>query len=355
MPPLDRIQRLLRLVELLQSGRIFNSTQLAEHCGVSRRTVFRDVETLRESGIAVHFDEQRQGYSMPSNMMLPAANFTLPESLSLLVLCHELGDERKGVPFQRAARSAALKLLSNLPHHLREYVAQRTEAIKVRLDPHNDAPSAAPFFEMLTQAIVERRQVRISYRSLTERAEISTALSPYRLLFSRRSWYVIGRSSLHRAVRTFNVARIVKAEMLTTSFTVPPRFSLERYLGNAWHLIRAKQRRQVHIRFRRRVAFNVAEVRWHKTQSVRWLADGSLDFRVSVDGLDEIVWWVLGYGDQAEVIAPRELREMVKAHVASLGRVYGERPPRNGRSPHRKSRPKSPPKKAVRRRRTRPT
>jgi len=322
MSGLQRIQRLLRLVELLQSGRVLNSAQLGEFCSVSRRTVFRDVETLRESGIAVHFDEERQGYSMPSNRMLPAANFTLPETLSLLVLCQELSDEQRGIPFQTAARSAALKLLSNLPHHLREYICQRMQTIAVRIDPHSGQPAAAPYFELLTQAAAERRQVRIRYNSLTEWTEITTALSPYRILFSRRSWYVIGRSSLHRAVRTFNLGRIQTAERLDTHYAIPQRFSLDRYLGNAWHLIRSKQRHNVVIRFRKQVASNVAEVGWHKTQTLHWNGDGTLDFHATVDGLGEIVWWILGYGSQAEVVAPRELRRMVADHVAQLAQAY---------------------------------
>ena len=217
MSALQRIQRLLRLVEVLQSGRVMNSAQLSEYCGISRRTIFRDVETLPQSGLVVLFNEDRQGYSMPANRMLPAANFTLQETLSLLVLCQELSDERRGIPFQTAARSAALKLLSNLPHHLREHICQRTQAIAVRLDPHSGPASAAPIFETLTQAAAERRQVRIRYNSLTEWTEIRTALSPYRILFSRRSWYVIGRSSLHRSVRTFNLGRIQNVECLNSA------------------------------------------------------------------------------------------------------------------------------------------
>ena len=259
---------------------------------------------------------------MPSNRMLPAANFTLPETLSLLVLCQELSDERKGIPFQTAARSAALKLLSSLPHHLREYVCQRTETIAVRIDPHNSQPAAAPFFDLLTQAAAERRQVRIRYNSLTERTEITTALSPYRIVFSRRSWYVIGRSSLHRSVRTFNLGRIQSAERLATRYTIPQRFNLDRYLGNAWHLVRSKPRHEVVVRFRKMVASNVAEVGWHKTQRLHWNGDGTLDFHATVDGLSEIVWWILGYGSQAEVVKPPQLRQMVADHVAELRKTY---------------------------------
>jgi proteasome accessory factor B len=336
MAPLDRLQRLLRLLELLQSGRSLNSAQLAELCGVSRRTVFRDIEALRESGIAVNFDEKRQAYTMPSSMMLPAANFTLQETLSLLLLSYELGDERKGIPFQAAARTAALKLLSSLPRQMRERLSERTEAISVRLDPHSDPKEAAPIFQMLTQAIAERRPLRIRYKSLTEWSDITTALSPYRILFSRRSWYVIGRSSVHRSVKTFNVGRIKCAEPIGGQFRIPQRFSLDRYLGNAWHLIRDKGRYRVVVRFEKQVASNVAEVNWHKTQSLRWNDDGTLDFRATVDGLGEIVWWILGYGRQAEVLHPPELRGMIAEHITALAEIYGLRPrqDRNGRTDH---------------------
>lgn len=153
-----------------------------------------------------------------------------------------------------------------------------------------------------------------------------TALGPYRILFSRRSWYVIGRSSIHRAVRTFNLGRILHAELIGAHYVIPQRFNIDRYLGNAWHLIRAKNRHQVVIRFQKQVADNVAEVRWHKTQTTHRNADGTIEFRAVVDGLSEIIWWVLGYGDQAEVLEPPQLREMVAVHVAALAKVYQRRP-----------------------------
>jgi proteasome accessory factor B len=59
------------------------------------------------------------------------------------------------------------------------------------------------------------------------------------------------------------------------------------------------------------VAGNVAEVQWHASQRVQWNDDGSIEFHVSVDGLGEITWWILGYGDQVEVISPPELRHRV--------------------------------------------
>jgi hypothetical protein len=78
------------------------------------------------------------------------------------------------------------------------------------------------------------------------------------------------------------------------------------------------------VRFSRKVAQNVAEVAWHKTQRLEFRADGSLDFHVTVSGLGEISWWILGYGDQAEVVQPPELRRIVAGHAARMIEKYAD-------------------------------
>ena len=62
---LGRIHRLLQLIGLLQAGRGYNSDALAQACGVSRRTVFRDLDLLRLSGVPLSFDEKQQRYRIP--------------------------------------------------------------------------------------------------------------------------------------------------------------------------------------------------------------------------------------------------------------------------------------------------
>jgi proteasome accessory factor B len=76
------------------------------------------------------------------------------------------------------------------------------------------------------------------------------------------------------------------------------------------------------IRFEKTVARNVAEVRWHRTQRSKFLDDGRLEYCVTVSGLHEISWWVLGYGDQAEVLEPPELRRLVADRASRLADRY---------------------------------
>lgn len=332
MSSVDRLNRILRLLEVLQSGRSYNTAQLSQECEVSRRTIFRDLNMLQQSGIHVYFDEEKQGYVLPVGAYLPPTDFTLREALSLIVLCHELGNNSHGIPFQQPARNAAMKLLSNLPRHLREHVQETSESISVQLDPRNPLTNSEVHYELLMDSLHQRKKVRIYYQSLYgEEGEICTCLDPYRVLFCRRSWYVIGRSSSHREIRTFNIGRILKAESVDETYKIPQRFSLESYLGNAWSLIREKGKEyQIKIRFQKMVAYNVAEVTWHKTQKITWNEDESIDFEVTVEGLNEISWWIMGYGSQAEVLEPPELRTMISERVDEMKKIYSG----DGRSPN---------------------
>lgn len=321
---LTRIRRLVQLIGLLQAGKGRKASSLATTCGVSRRTVFRDLDLLREAGVPLHYDDEHGEYRIPGTYFLPPTNFTAEEALAVMILCYELGGASP-IPFCRAAQSAALKLEGSLPGSLRDRLREATAAVTIQLPPSNPLTDHQDVYERLLAAIAEKRSLRIRYESFSDDQILETKLSPYRLLFSRHSWYVIGRSSLHRELRTFNVGRITRLIPTLDHFVIPHRFSLDRYLGNAWHLIpEPGPDQEVLIRFQKLVARNVAEVVWHKTQRLTTRPDGTLDFAVTVSGLREISWWILGYGDQAEVLEPAALRELVATRVVTMGQIYGE-------------------------------
>lgn len=41
-----------------------------------------------------------------------------------------------------------------------------------------------------------------------------------------------------------------------------------------------------------------------------------------MDGIREVSWWILGYGDQAEVLEPKELRELVATRLKAAAERY---------------------------------
>ena len=177
-------------------------------------------------------------------------------------------------------------------------------------------------FEQLQRAISQHRKVRMTYISFFEQSQIVTELSPYQLFYFQRAWYVVGLSQMHSQVRTFKLGRIKDLAPLDKLYVPDEKFLLEDYLGNAWGMIPEGREYQVRLRFAPKVAANVAEVSWHRTQQVRFDPDGSAVFSATVDGLGEIGWWILGYGDQVEVQAPPALRTRVRQMAQAVVERY---------------------------------
>ena len=211
---LKRITRLLKLLQTLQSGQGQNAEGLAEACGVSRRTIFRDLETLKEAGVPLSVRVRNAAVHQSL-----VRSFCHRPTLRRKKLCRSLPWQTNwvptsGLPFYGPARQAALKLENSLPAALREELHTKQRSIQIEVGPINPLPGKEPFYQQLVDAIANQTVLRMKYGSLTEWETISLKLRPYQLLFRRRSWYVIGRSSMHREVRTFNISRIVTIKPL---------------------------------------------------------------------------------------------------------------------------------------------
>ena len=322
MSSVGKIRRLLQILEYLQSGRRYHTGELSSFVGVSKRTIFRDLKVLQDSGVQLLYDDAEQGYWIPPSTFLPPTDLTVNETLSLLMLGEKLGDPKLGVPFQESARDAVLKLLSNLPASLRTHLSSISKHVQISLDPKHPLPGSQEHYHRILESIEKRHKIRLKYYSLLDQDMISTLVSPYQLFFQKRSWYMIGRSSLHKEVRTFHVGRIEESTLTADAYDIPPRFSLKKHFGNALEMIREQPEVEVVVRFQPLVAKNVSEVLWHATQKLVWNPDGSLNFHANVEGIREISWWILGYGEQAEVLSPKSLRELMGSHVGKMMAMY---------------------------------
>jgi predicted DNA-binding transcriptional regulator YafY len=140
-------------------------------------------------------------------------------------------------------------------------------------------------------------------------------LHPYRLCFSRQAWYLIARPAEADGPRVYRVARFVSLRPLDQPADVPADFDLRAYLGNAWSIFRGDRRYDIELLFHADAARIVTETTWHETQQVRRHADGSATLTFSVDGLDEIVWWLLAWSGFVAIIRTDELRKMFVAQL----------------------------------------
>jgi len=319
---LSRISRIVQLLSVLQSGQCYSPDELVKVMGVSRRTVFRDLNELTAIGVPYYFDAGAGGYRIDPDFFLPSIDLTLQEALSLLMLVYK---DRNHLPptLKRSALLAGLKIENNLPAEIKRYCAATLEHISVQPIPLSTGAGggADRIFWHLQRAVERKQKVSIVYRSIFDGGTIKTILSPHHLMFKSRAWYIVGKSSLHNEIRTFKLSRIETMEMLSRFFPRKRTFDIEDYLGSAWSMIPEGKLYNIKLKFTPRVARNVSEVQWHKSQKTKFEEDGSLVAEFRVDGIGEITWWILGYGDQVQVLAPKALRQRIAKVGASMAKI----------------------------------
>ncbi len=318
---ISRIYRLLRLITLLQGRRRYTVEDLVTELEVSRRTIFRDLNMLEMAHIPYYYDADKGGYQISSHFFLPPINLTITEALAMLVLTGRMRGA-KNLPLLSHGTRAAVKLESALPKAIRDHVGSMIDRLSLTMGPMANHDGLDATFDRLTGAVARQCVCRLKYQSFYEGEQIATTVRPLRLVFVRRAWYLLAYSAMHEEIRTFKLSRIEKLTVTSRHFSTPKDVDLGEYFGQAWSMIPEGKLYDIHLHFSPKVAGNVAEVQWHSSQRVEWNDDGSAEYFVQVDGLGEIAWWVLGYGDQAEVIAPAALRKRVAAAAAAVVRKY---------------------------------
>jgi proteasome accessory factor B len=218
------------------------------------------------------------------------------------------------------------KIRAQLPAGVLRELGDFDRHIAINLPATGPAAEAiCDVFDRVQHAIRHRRVLRCRYESLN--AETDTAefrLRPYTLAFDQRAWYVIGHHDSRGEIRRLKLNRFIALAPTDIPYAIPDDFSLADYRGKAWRMIRGGRTYPIVIDFGADVAETVGDTNWHSTQQIEDHPDGSITFRCKVDGLDEIIWWVLGYGPHARVREPKELAERVAALVEATILRYQE-------------------------------
>jgi len=251
---------------------------------------------------------------------------TLDETLALAALAEHVGGGEQ-VPYTKPAERAISKIRGQLPAALRRELESIEHHLHIRLAASMPPESAADVYEVVKGSLAARTALRCEYESVTQNGAAAKRtraflFHPYALFFSQRAWYVVGHHAGHRQIRSLKLNRFTRIEPTDQSYEIPRKFSLSRHLGNAWRMIRGDRRFRIELHFDREFAETIADTWWHPTQDIIWHDDQSITFRCTVDGLDEIVWWIMSMGPHCRVKKPKELAERVQDLAGRMVATY---------------------------------
>ncbi|UCG59833.1 MAG: WYL domain-containing transcriptional regulator [Phycisphaerales bacterium] len=305
-----RFRRMLRILPALRSGRANIVNELAAFFNVSRRTVRRDLRQAREDCTPNYYDPNTGLCDTGQDSDIPAINLNRPEAMLLLLLAYRAAD-CFGAPLRDSTLRAASKVENTLSAETRQFCQAYMRTVTIKTGPHPHLDPGDRTFWRLVDAVRRQRMVNIRYRPELAQSDVLTDLSPYHLVYDERAWHVIGRSSLHNSTCTFKLSRIKELGVLSKFFAGAEDFDVNEYLGKAWSMVPEGKLYDVKLRFLPEVAPDVSEIQWHGTQRVSFDADGSAILEFCVDGLSEITWWIMSYGDKVQVLGPKVLCQRI--------------------------------------------
>lgn len=323
----DTPARLLQLLSLLQTPREWPGGELSERLGVSRRTVRRDIDRLRELGYPVQATKGADGgYRLVAGTALPPLVLDDEEAVAIAVgLRAGAGHAVAGV--DEASVRALAKLEQVLPSRLRHRVST-LQAATTPLTSGDGASIAPETLTVMASSIAGRERLRFAYRS-GDGTPSRRLTEPYRLVSTGRRWYLVAYDLVREDWRTFRVDRVAEP------FATGARFAhRELPTGNAAEFLRQSMyRRQetyaYNVTFAAPAAFVAARVpAWAGAPEP--VDEHSCRLRASSgDAVDWLAIRIAMVGCDFTVHEPRELVDYVRELGARLSRA-GEVPETDG-------------------------
>jgi predicted DNA-binding transcriptional regulator YafY len=313
-PPLERM---LRIHQLLQSGKFPNASTLAAEIEVATKTIHRDIEFMRDRlNLPIEFNPARNGYFYNGEVSaFPTMQITEGE-LFALVVAEKALQQYRGTTFEKPLLSALKKMEQSLPDTISLNLAdiEQTISFRTRAEPILDLK----IFDALAKAVARREQLELNYRKPGAKNPEARIVDPYHLANVNGEWFLFAFDHARKDIRKFVPARIQAIRQTGKSFERSKKFSLEKELRDSFGVHSGEGEFDVVIRFNSRAADYIREKKWHESQQLRELKGGGVELKLKLSSLVEIERWILSWGGDAIAIKPKQLIEAVKQSAKKI-------------------------------------
>jgi len=325
--------KVLRAIDALSNPHGVSIKELQNRLGISRRSVYRLFETLEQLQFPIYdvevpgerekrwLLEESYLHNLP-NLHLPDIRLTLREQLALYFL---LSRDRVfvGTPVESLLSSVRQKLGLLMPaDYLSEAQSDQLESIFVSAFHHpKNYSQFDDIIEKLLEAIVKRFSCTVTYTALSHGRTKTYEIDPLRIFEHDEALYLFAQLPGPEVIRILAVDRVESITLLGVHFEEPVNFAPEELLETSFDLTLGDPI-EVTVQFAPSAARRVRGRQWARDQEVTEHPDGRLSLTMKTSGKQDVLRWILSFGDQAKILHPPELVEELKAIISSLSKVY---------------------------------
>ena len=319
-----KVHRLLSILRKIDNRESCTPADLSQEFETSVRNVYRDINDLNSAGFAIMFDKGCNSYRFADpDFTLRDIDLNNNELLALLLGSQIAGS--LGKPFEDAYKS----ILKKVSRYAGDKTRKRVKDIEtipyfVDIGPAEGFDRIEGQYNAIKEAMDNKHEIEIVYKTMkSPQNETKRIIAPYGLFFHEGLWYVLGYCHLRRDIRTFALDCIRSYRITGRHYNIPPDFNMVDHFKQGWHMIQYGEPVEVVLKFANRYARWIKRRKWHPTQVIEEQKDGSLIFRVTLQGTRELKWWTYHWIPYCQIIAPPELREEVIGEMRAMLEGYG--------------------------------
>ncbi|HOX03496.1 MAG TPA: WYL domain-containing protein [Candidatus Paceibacterota bacterium] len=315
MKPQNRSQyyRLRRIVEMVREGPASgdgpSSTDFCLELGVSRRTVARDLDYLRdEENAPLAYDATARCWRLTEpTYELPPIRLRAEEVFEFFV-ARKILEAFQGTPMELGMQSVMGKIAESLQGFVTVDLESLTDRFSViaedraRIDPR--------VWRTVVQGIHGCQQLAAVYQRFDGQVK-DYRLEPHHLVGYHGNWYVLATNTRNGRTETFALSRFRSVAPNGERFERPAGYDAREVIRDGFGISRGEEPMAVRLRFSAKVATYIKERLWHPSQTIRDRPDGSVDLALTTTGRQELVRWILSWTPEVRVLAPVDLRQRV--------------------------------------------
>lgn len=300
-----KIDRLIGILSVLLQQKKITATELADKFEVSKRTINRDIENLCKAGIPI---QTIQGYGGGIQVMdgyrMDRTLLTSKDMQMIMAGLRSL-DSVSGSNYYG-------QLMEKLKPGSSQFIGGKDSILIDLSSWYKDA--IAPKISLIQEAIESRRLITFEYYSPSGNS--IRKIEPYYLIFKWSSWYVWGWCHNREDFRLFKLNRLDSLKKSKDEFVlreVPmPELSIEKIFPG-----------KIHVK-----AIFALEMKWRLVEEFgphcfEEIEDEKLLFCADYTDKDNLISWLLTFGDKVVLLEPIEVKEEIKEMLIRMQKNYG--------------------------------
>jgi predicted DNA-binding transcriptional regulator YafY len=370
----EQLVRLNWFHDLVSKGEFPSASLLMEHFEVSSATAYKDIEALKtEYNAPLSYDGAHRGFTYkdpaytpafvsdpaaaaakaapaPAAKAVPAAEAPAPEKvkaqkpseapqpaavtarrkrtaqlaqdeLVTILVAEMLNRSYRTAPFADVIKSAFNKVADSMDGSV-TYDRESLDRI-LEIELHAFPALDLTVFDALAKAIEDKETVVLKYFSGQKATVTSKVCDPLHLLNYRDNWYLVAYCHEKQDYRDFLMNRILSLEFTDRRFKPYHNFDIEEHKVDSTLLGGQELATHVLMEFDKYAAHWIRLRQVHPSQKIVERTDGSLELSFTVFSYENLLRWILSFGEHARVLRPFELQERVKRTIQRMNHLYG--------------------------------